>query len=84
MERQQGVYKDFCGCDYERMGATIDSRKESVQEPEMIEDVRENNVFMTEDAIWDTGESGKNYELKLQRQLKGIFWRMFEKKEYIK
>jgi len=84
MERQQGVYKDFCGCDYERIGATIDSRKESVQEPEMTDDARANNAFITEDAIWDTGESGKKYELKLQRQLKVVFWRKFGKKEYTK
>lgn len=83
-------WKDTKACartfvaDYERMGATIDSRKESFQEPDMTEDARENNAFMTEDSIWDTGESGKKYELKLQRQLKGILWRKFGKKQYTK
>ena len=50
----------------------------------MTEDARENNAFMTEDSIWDTGESRKKYELKLQRQLKGILWRKFGKKQYTK
>jgi len=48
----------------------------------MTEDARENNAFMTEDAIWDTGEKRKKYELKLQHQQKGIFCRKFGKKEY--
>jgi len=73
-------WKDTKACsrtfeaDYERMGATIASRKESVQEPEITDDARENNAFMTEDAIWDTGESRKKYELKLQRQLRKAYF----------
>ena len=78
-------WKDTKACsktfeaDYERMGATIASRKELVQEPEMTDDARENNAFMTEDTAWNTGENGKKYELKFQHQLKGIFWREFQK-----
>ena len=40
----------------------------------MTEDARENNAFMTEDTIWDTGESRKKYELKLQRQLRKAYF----------
>ena len=78
--------------DLEKMNDIVANCKENSHANQLAEEGKEheteyskmNDAFMTEDAVWDTGATGKKAEFNLRRKLEACFTRKLGKTTYKK